>query len=84
MKKIIVPPFSELFVNSFGDKAQGNQDSHFSHGSGEKKKTKQGNGLDFCKIVYIEEATEKVIPNIHVQAPYHIVVHRRATVIGII
>lgn len=75
MKKIIVPPFSELFVNSFGDKAQDNQDSHFSHDSGEKE-TKQGNGLHFPKVVYIEEAMQRIIPNIHVQGPYHIGVHK--------
>lgn len=79
MKKIIVPPFSELFVNSFGDKAQDNQDSHFPRDSGEKE-TKQGNGLYFCKVVYIEGAIQKVIPNIHVQAPCHIAVHKRAIV----
>lgn len=47
-KKIIVPLFSELFVNSFGDKAQDNQDSHFSHDS-EEKGTEQGNGFIFVK-----------------------------------
>lgn len=36
-KKIIVPLFSELFVNSFGDKAQDNQDSHFFHDSEEEE-----------------------------------------------
>lgn len=81
MKKIIIPPSSELFVNSFGDKAQGNQDSHFPHDSGEKE-TNQGNGLHFCKAVYTEKAVQKVISNIHMQAPYHTVVHKRATVMG--
>jgi len=42
VKKILLPPFSELSVNSFGDKAWDNQDSHFPHDSGEKEK--QGNG----------------------------------------
>lgn len=49
-----------------------------------KKETKQGNGLRFCKVVYIEKAMQKVIPNIHVQAPYYVAVHKRATVISII
>lgn len=72
MKKIIVPPFSKLFVNSSEDKAQDNQDSHFSHDSGEKE-VKQGSGLHFCKAVFLEEAIQKVTLNTYVEAPY---IHR--------
>lgn len=79
MKNTVVPLFSELFVNSFGDKAQDNQGSHFPHDSGEKE-AKQGNGLQFCK----EEAVQKAIPNIHVQAPHRVVLHKRAKEIGVI
>lgn len=81
VKKILVPPFSELSVNSFGDKAWDNQDSRFPHDSGEKEK--QGNGLHFCKAVYIEEVInpgmQKVIINIHVQAPHHVFKTARVT-----
>lgn len=67
-------------MNSFGDKAQDNQDSHFSHGSEEKEK-EQGNDFHFCKAVYTEEAMQKVIPNIQMQTSYHLVVHKRASII---
>lgn len=72
MKKILIPPFSELSVNSFGDKAWDNQDSHFPHDSGEKEK--QGNGLHFCKTVFIEvvinSGMQKVIINTHTHKPH--------------
>lgn len=82
-KKKIVPLFSELFVNSFGDKAQENQDSHFSHDS-EEKETEEGNGFHFCKVVYTEQPMQKVISNIQMQATYHLVVLKRTSIIGMI
>lgn len=54
VKELLVPPFLELFVSSFGDKAQDNQDSHLSRDSGEKEK--QHNSLHFSKVVYIRKA----------------------------
>lgn len=83
VKNILVPPFSELSVNSFGDKAWDNQDSHFPHDSGEKEK--QGNGFHFCETAYIEvviaTGMQKVIINIHTQASHH--VFKRVRVTGI-
>lgn len=70
-------------MNSFGDKAQENQDSHFPHDS-EEKETKQGNGFHFCKVVYTEESMQKVIPNIQMQATYHLVIHKKTSIIGVI
>lgn len=49
-----------------------------------KKKTEQGNGFQFCKVVYTEEAMQKVIPNIQMQVTYHFVVHKGASIIGMI